>query len=407
VTLVASVEATGNEPRLAVEVRDTGIGISPEHLEGIFRPFDQADNSITRNFGGTGLGLTISRHIAQALGGDIDVTSQQHVGSVFRVTLETGPLDGVPIDSVEQPEALPVQPEAKAAETEYRGCGSGTSSMTDLSGIRILLCEDGATNRQLLELVLEGAGATVTSVENGQLGVDAVNADLTAFDLILMDMQMPVLDGYSATRTLRDSGWTKPIIALTAHAMKADEERCLAAGCSGYETKPVDIDRLLVTVCVAARGADHPCCSNPLNDDNAKCQLTADSNPTANSAPATSEPMLVELSVASTSIRSTHPIEVPDFAQLVSDFLKELPGRIDQMRTSLQNADCDSLREHAHWLKGAGGSAGFGCLTEPCHQLEQAAVDGQLPTAETLLAEIEELSQRLEDPLACEQPVTL
>ncbi len=150
-------------------------------------------------------------------------------------------------------------------------------------------------------------------------------------------------------------------------------------------------------------GAGHPCCGTPVNADNAQGQLVADSSPTARTAPATSEPMIVKRHVAVVPILSTHPVELPNFAELISDFLEELAGRIDQMQAALLNADCDSLREHAYWQKDAGGSAGFGCLTVPSYQLEQASVDRQLPTVSSLLAEIEELSHRLEDPLACEQ----
>jgi HPt (histidine-containing phosphotransfer) domain-containing protein len=113
--------------------------------------------------------------------------------------------------------------------------------------------------------------------------------------------------------------------------------------------------------------------------------------------------MIVKRHGAVVPILSTHPVELPNFTELVTDFLGELAGRVDQMQTALQNADCETLKEHAHWLNSAGSSAGFGCLTEPSHQLEQASVDRQLPTTKTLLPEIEELSHRLEGPLACEQ----
>lgn len=132
VTVAASVDVSAEEPRSIIEVRDTGIGISPDYLDGIFTPFDQADNSITRHFCGTGLGLTICRHIVRALGGNIAVTSQQQVGSALRMTLETGSLDGVPIDWLEQTDASLVRRDATPSVVEDRSCGSDTSKMTDL-----------------------------------------------------------------------------------------------------------------------------------------------------------------------------------------------------------------------------------------------------------------------------------
>ena len=236
VSIRAAVEANRPEPRLALEVEDTGIGIDPEHLERIFLPFDQADNSITRKYGGTGLGLAICRHIARELGGEVNVTSQPGKGSKFRVTLETGPLDGVPL--IDEPFCEVLMPGRKDQQNVL--------TQQKLPPVRILLVEDGETNRDLLSLVLTEAGATVVCANDGREGVSAALRE--PFDLVLMDMQMPVMDGYSATRTLRAGGFQPPIIALTAHAMRSDHAKCLAAGCSGYLSKPVHFETLLATV---------------------------------------------------------------------------------------------------------------------------------------------------------------
>ncbi|HTN77865.1 MAG TPA: response regulator, partial [Pirellulaceae bacterium] len=218
-------------PLLCFDVRDTGIGLSEEQITHLFQPFVQADNSTTRRFGGTGLGLSISRRFAQMLGGDITVTSTLGQGSTFRVTIAAGNISDVPVSEPAAPAAITL-----AASTT-------TTSTADLKGKRILVAEDGPDNQRILSLLLRKAGAQVCVVENGALAVQQVAAANQAnepFDLILMDMQMPVLDGYGATAELRAQGVRTPIIALTAHAMRGDRERCLAAGCDDYATKPIE-----------------------------------------------------------------------------------------------------------------------------------------------------------------------
>ncbi len=208
--------------------------MTTEQVARVFRPFEQADSSMSRRYGGTGLGLSISRRLARMLGGDIACDSTSGVGSTFTAFVDTGPLDGVPmIETIEEGLA----PETSHAEPR---------SLT-LSG-RILLAEDGPDNQRLISFHLRRAGAEVEVVENGRLAVDrAIEAasEGRPFGVIVMDMQMPVLDGYAAASELRARGYTGPIVALTAHAMTGDRERCLAAGCTGYATKPIDRTKLL------------------------------------------------------------------------------------------------------------------------------------------------------------------
>ena len=234
VQIVAELVNNGPDSQLAIQVIDTGVGIPADKFNAIFDPFVQADTSVTRQFGGTGLGLTISRRIAQALGGGIGVSSEVRKGSTFTVTIATGSLDGVKIL------------DAPAADGMRSPRPKSTDALPSLAGVRILVVEDGDTNRKLIGLVLQRAGVEVTMAENGRIGADL--AMETPFDLILMDMQMPVMDGYTAATLLRQHGLTTPIIALTAHAMKGDQDKCLAAGCSGYVTKPIDTDMLVRTV---------------------------------------------------------------------------------------------------------------------------------------------------------------
>ncbi len=232
------------EPVLRFDVIDTGLGMSPEVLEKLFTPFTQADSSMTRRFGGTGLGLTISRRLATMLGGDITVRSIAGEGSTFSVTINPGDLRGVPIRT-----ALSAEERAKR-DAAHAAAAPGATSKDVLRGKRLLLAEDGPDNQRLIGTFLRKAGAEVALAENGLIAVEmaqAAMADGRPYDLILMDMQMPQMDGYTATRTLRDQGYRRPIIALTAHAMAGDMQKCMDAGCNGYASKPIDRGALIET----------------------------------------------------------------------------------------------------------------------------------------------------------------
>jgi CheY-like chemotaxis protein len=229
-------------PRMRYEVIDTGIGMTQEQIKQLFKPFMQVDSSLTRRFGGTGLGLTISQRLAKALGGEITVDSMPGRGSLFALTLPTGSLKGVKLTQ-DVTEAL-----GGTAPTEAR---PSTGSAIRLKG-HILLAEDGPDNRQLLSAYLEKAGAKVTVAENGRIAyekvVETMHEGEGGYDLVLMDMQMPELDGYGATAKLRSVGFQKPIVALTANAMSTDRAKCVRAGCTDYLSKPVKRDDLLKTV---------------------------------------------------------------------------------------------------------------------------------------------------------------
>jgi signal transduction histidine kinase/CheY-like chemotaxis protein len=228
VRIVASYipEWRDGNPAVHIAVIDTGIGIRDEVLRNLFQPFVQGDNAVSREFGGTGLGLAISRQLAELLGGTLTARSVFGQGSCFALTLPVGDLhlDETP-------------PEPADAEQE-KILAMLAAPKPDLTGIRVLVAEDGIDNRELIEVVLQNAGATVATAENGRLAVAL--AETNPFDIILMDMNMPEMDGEEATRLLRSRGCEIPILALTASTMLGDRERCLAAGCDEYLSKPIN-----------------------------------------------------------------------------------------------------------------------------------------------------------------------
>jgi PAS domain S-box-containing protein len=241
------------ETLLRIDVRDTGIGMTAEQVNSLFQPFTQVDSSFTRRFGGTGLGLSISVRLARMLGGDIRVMCEPGAGCMFSITVACGGLAEMRmLNSAQELDALANEPDP-TRETQARASADDNEPASALpapQGPRILIVDDGPDNRRLFTLFLKPLRARLQTAENGRIGRDmALDAWRAGepFDLILMDMQMPELDGFSATRELREAGYAFPIVALTANAMAEDRERCLAAGCDDFSTKPVDRPRLIAT----------------------------------------------------------------------------------------------------------------------------------------------------------------
>jgi CheY-like chemotaxis protein len=242
VQLLVSLVDKQADPKLQFDIVDTGLGMRPEQVTRLFEPFSQADTSTTREFGGTGLGLAISRRLANGLGGNITVAETiVGRGTRFRITIATGPLEGVNILA---------DPLSATSVTAPEDTTPRRTEAT-LENYQILLAEDGPDNQRLIAHFLKMAGAGVAVVENGQLAVDAAMTATVSdkpFDVILMDMQMPVMDGYEATRELRRRGYSGTIIALTAHAMASDRAKCIEAGCDDYVSKPVNRQRLVAVI---------------------------------------------------------------------------------------------------------------------------------------------------------------
>ncbi|HEV3006178.1 MAG TPA: ATP-binding protein, partial [Pirellulales bacterium] len=328
------------EPQLRFDVIDTGIGMTPEAVKRLFQPFTQADNSTTRKYGGTGLGLTISKRLAEALGGDIELQSTPGVGSTFTVTIATGSLAGTRLhDSPREP----------ASMDESKDWFAKTGVATPLAGRRVLLAEDGADNQYLISLHLRAAGADVAVAENGRLAVEKALAAADAgapFHVVLMDMQMPELDGYQAAARLREAGYDGPIVALTANAMSGDREKCLSHGCDDYMTKPIKkADLLRVTAVHADRTAGPPTANAPQagrSDDDASC------------------PPLI-----------SSYVDDPVMVDAVRGFVDRLDGTMEQLRDAQH--DLPRLASLAHQLKGAAGGYGFQPISAAAAVLERAA----------------------------------
>ena len=231
VTTRATYPQVATDPaRLVFEIEDTGIGLTESQASTLFQPFMQADTSLTRRFGGSGLGLALAKRLCNVLGGDLTLSETQiGGGSVFIVEIACGLLDEITFLD-------------KAIETI-----ATPQAKSPLRGIRVLLVDDARDNQVLLSHLLKRAGADVLIASNGQEGLDrAIQGN---FDVVLMDIQMPGgLDGYEATSRLRASGYSKPIIALTAHSRSADRERSFQVGCNYHLTKPIDKKTLFETI---------------------------------------------------------------------------------------------------------------------------------------------------------------
>ncbi|QDV86731.1 ATP-binding protein [Planctomycetes bacterium TBK1r] len=392
VEIVARIDQDASKRRsdenlvLAIDVTDTGIGISPEAQAKVFEPFAQADTSITRRFGGTGLGLAISKQLAEAMGGDISLVSTPGEGTTFTIRITIGSADELEL----------VDP-ADQAEAEEESA-SGKAKVRQLPPCKILVADDGSPNRKLLQLVLGQAGAEVVAVENGQQAIDATNEQ--SFDIILMDMQMPVMDGYTATRQLRCSGYSKPIFALTANAMQGDQEKCFDAGCSGFLSKPIKIDHLLETL--AEELGDEPGAvtteatqaDGATADESMADELQSVPSPESGAV----DPPVETAAEDEGRITCSYPLDDPDFLEIAQDFVDALRSRLPQLDQLLDDCDFDALAAESHWLKGVSGSAGFEQFVDPAFALERHAKAGDAAACQQPLKRLHNLASRIDLP---------
>jgi CheY-like chemotaxis protein/HPt (histidine-containing phosphotransfer) domain-containing protein len=325
---------------LEIRVTDTGPGITEEGVGRLFQPFSQ----VHRSSGGTGLGLQIARSLARLLGGDVTVESHVGVGSTFTLVLPatgaSGALRAVPARSATPPE-------------EHRT----SRAPAELAGKRILVVDDSPENREVLAYLLKEAGAQCEVERNGQSGVARA---LTAvrvgapFDAILMDMNMPVVDGFEATKKIVAAGVTTPVIALTALVMAGDEERCRMAGCADYVSKPVMPALLLDTLARHLRLA----------------------------APA--EAAAAPAATGAAPERAGHVISLaqhPRFRGLVERYLASFPELVERLRSLARAGELDEVRTLVHRLRGTAASYGFAGVAEAAGRCEDAIRAGASRTA--------------------------
>ena len=368
VRIVSRLIRDGAPVRYSIDIIDSGIGIPADKVESVFEPFVQAESSTTRRFGGTGLGLTISRGFARAMGGDIAASSVYGQGTTFSLWLDAGHPSA---DSMLAPQLLAQQAQVHTPVTATRWI---------FKPRHVLVVDDGTENRQLVRVLLEEVGLRVSEAENGQVALDRIAAE--SFDLVLMDMQMPVMDGQTATRQLRERGCQLPIIALTANAMKGFEQELEAAGFSSYQTKPIDVDALLAELAERLGGQ---------------------------AAPTTLPETEIDTSIESEFALLSGPQSAADHGTIVSRlaghaklgrivarFVTQLPPRLAQMDEALAAANWRELASQAHWLKGAGGSMGYDMLFEPAKALEDAAQASDIDGARAVMAQLRQFEQQIQ-----------
>jgi len=354
-------------------VRDTGPGLTSAQSAQLFQSFHQGDASVTREHGGTGLGLTISRRLARAMGGDVRLeSSEPGRGCCFVLEL--------PLDAHSEAQLIDRLTDVATATTPTTLTDAGVTA-TSLRG-RVLLAEDGEDNQRLISFHLERAGAQVTVVANGQLALDAIEAANAAgqpYGLVITDMQMPVMDGYTLARTLRARRVTTPLIALTAHAMAEDRQRCLDAGCDDYATKPIE-KKVLVATCARwmgvireVRTANHEAAGAVNGGDLLDLDPSEDfSQDSVGAGLGRIDPT----PDAEESVLISELLEDPDMLPVVQSFLVLLAERIaliERQRDIGQRAELASL---AHQLKGAAGGYGYPTITEAARTVERYAAAG-------------------------------
>lgn len=334
---VISVRALwrADDSRLTISISDTGIGIEPEKLGTIFEPFSQANESSTRSYGGTGLGLSISRMLVRAMSGEISAASAPHSGSTFSFDIKA-PLP------TEQDRVVSV-----AQQREHRGI---IDSSLALAG-RVLFADDALDNRRLIEHLLLKAGTDVILVEDGLEAVDILERE--SFDLILMDVQMPVMDGLTATRKIRAKGITTPIVAISAGAMATDIEEALAAGCEMHLSKPFEQADLIRVL---------------------KRYLHSSSN-------------------GLTAKQSNTEID-DELEDLIDEFAADLPNKVGPLALALEREDLEHASNLAHRLKGSAGMYRFKEISKLADSINSACKEQNLEQARKLILQLSDLATK-------------
>jgi len=352
-------------------VTDTGIGIPADRQAEIFSPFTQADGSTTRKYGGTGLGLAISRQLVELLGGRIGVESEPGKGSRFWFTaaLEKKPGDA-PADS-----------EGQRTPAADRGEGGRPVSRPRSRASRILVAEDNITNQQVALAILQKLGYRADAVADGKEALTSLRS--IPYDLVLMDCQMPEMNGYEATARIRDprSGVRNPqipVVALTAHAMTGDREKCLAAGMNDYAVKPVDVKALKAVLekWLPRDGEGAP--SSGVADRAAPTAVPREDSPMVFDEAALVERLMGDRDVARTIVRG---------------FLDDMPKQLASLESYLAAGDAAAVQRQAHTIKGAAAGVGGNAMRRAARAMEEAAKTGDLAAMAAQMGEMEKQFQ--------------
>lgn len=320
---------TGDE-QLRIKIKDTGIGMTPDELSKLFQPFVQADATVTRNFGGTGLGLVISKKLMQQMNGDILVESAKGIGSNFEIVLACDTQQISLVDSyIPEKQAAQDQPENQCPEQ-----------------LRILVAEDNPDNQLLVAVLLKKINANYTMVANGHQAVQKLL--LEDFDLVFMDMQMPEMGGEEATQLIRHAGVDVPIIALTANVMREDRNRYLEAGCQDLLAKPI-VQKEFFSMIRRYASEQYS------QEDELARRLEQD----------------------------------PAILALKEDFTRRLPGLVTQLELLQQQGDLQKLQFEAHSLKGCAGSMGYPEITQLAAELELSAKSAEVKACELIIGRMQ------------------
>ncbi len=333
-------------------VKDSGIGLSPDHIQRLFEPFTQQDSSTTRRYGGSGLGLSICKQLTELMGGKISAHGTPDVGSTFQVT--------IPFEIGDESRMTGKDPEGTIS----------TEALQRIKGARLLVVEDNSVNQQIITTVLTQVGVAVTITANGVEAVAAVLAAKEPFAAVLMDLQMPEMDGYEATQKIRERLTAKelPIIAMTAHAFAEERHRCQSIGMNDHLTKPIDIARLHE---VLIRWVTPPASEHAPQKFSAETGLAAESKDASTTLPGLDvESALTRLNISWDSYR-----------EFIIVFGREHKGDVDLIRERVATGDVEGARRVAHTLKGVAGNLGATALSTIADNLEVALKQGDTAAA--------------------------
>ena len=373
-----SLQENEGKPFIRFDVEDTGFGIPPEKQELIFESFTQADGETSRKYGGTGLGLTITKQLAELLGGELTLSSEVGKGSVFSVTIPAG------VDVTKQPFL------DRYDIAGHIDAGKDQAEQPEFSG-NVLVAEDAKTNQVLIKSLLQRLGLQVTIAEDGNEAMQKVLTE--QFDLLFIDMQMPGMNGYEVTKALRKEGVKTPIVALTAKAMKGDDKKCIEAGCDGYLAKPIDRGELLKTV-----GKYLPSGSEDLSErlDSVKAHVDGLSRLCSDAKSPGPQPArpkgLVDVCNNEAVISWTSIMEICGDEHLAKEiveiFLDDAPRSIEFIADAIKAENPKDVKLYAHRLKGSAGHVAARQLSEMAYHLERAGDKKDMATAASLFEQV-------------------